>query len=393
MRRLVATGAFFLLALLAATASLPAGATDADTDFAVAYQINQAHTGFQNDPVLSPPLSLRWSHSFSSSISYPVIAAGKVFVTVRNVSQYGTTLYALDRATGAISWSRPIPGTYYWSNAAFEGGRVFVVNFDGVLQAFSARDGSTIWTRQLPGQYAFSSPPVASNGVVYTGGAGSGGTVYAVSAATGQVRWTRSVANGDNSSPALSEIALFVSYAGPQVYSFNRSTGAQIWHYNSGSSGGGGKTPVLAPRGLLFTRDYSSSLVFNSKTGAIVDTFGSVTAPAFSGNIGLFRYNGVLEARTVVGGTLLWSFAGDGSLTSAPIIVRSDSGEHAYVGAGSGMLYALNLADGSVAWSTNVGSSIPGPDEQNVSQPLTGLAAGQGLLVVPAGNVLRAYGD
>ena len=35
--------------------------------------------------------------------------------------------------------------------------------------------------------------------------------------------------------------------------------------------------------------------------------------------------------------------------------------------------------------------AIPAPDEQNVSQPLTGLAAGQGLLVVPAGNVLRAY--
>jgi hypothetical protein len=57
------------------------------------------------------------------------------------------------------------------------------------------------------------------------------------------------------------------------------------------------------------------------------------------------------------------------------------------------MLYALDLTDGAVAWSANVGAGIPAPDEQNVSQPLTGLAAGEGLLVVPAGNLLVAYGD
>jgi hypothetical protein len=57
------------------------------------------------------------------------------------------------------------------------------------------------------------------------------------------------------------------------------------------------------------------------------------------------------------------------------------------------MLYALDISNGSVAWSAQVGAGIPSPDEQNVSQPLTGLAAGEGLLVVPAGNVLVAYGD
>jgi hypothetical protein len=47
----------------------------------------------------------------------------------------------------------------------------------------------------------------------------------------------------------------------------------------------------------------------------------------------------------------------------------------------------------STVWSTNVGAAIPGPDEATVSQPLTGLGAGQGLLVVPAGNRLAAYGS
>jgi outer membrane protein assembly factor BamB len=388
---LLAVGICFVVALTAAVAAASSATPTTHSSLAVAYQINPAHSGLQLDEQLTPPLTHRWTHAFPSDSSYPLIAGGKVFVTVRNVSQYGTTLYALDQATGATVWSRAISGTYYWSNAAYAPGRVFVVNFDGVLQAFSAQDGSTLWTKQLPGQYAFSSAPVASNGVVYVGGAGTGGTLYAVNATNGNVLWTRSVENGDDSSPALSSTSVFVSYAGPQVYGFDRFTGAPLWHYDSGIEGGGGKTAVYAD-GRLYTRDFFGSYVFDATTGAILDTFGSNTAPAFADGVGLFLYDGSLQARNAVSGSLLWSFLGDGQLSSAPIVVKSPAGTHVYEGSSTGMLYALKLADGSVTWSANVGGGIPGPDEQNVSQPLTGLAAGEGLLVVPAGSVLVAYG-
>jgi outer membrane protein assembly factor BamB len=92
--------------------------------------------------------------------------------------------------------------------------------------------------------------------------------------------------------------------------------------------------------------------------------------------------------RLTAPGKTLWSFAGDGGLDTAPIAV----GSTVYEGSSSGMLYGLNVSTGKIAWSTNVGSGIPGPDKQNVSQPLTGLGAGQGLLVVPAGDQLSAYG-
>jgi len=46
---------------------------------------------------------------------------------------------------------------------------------------------------QLPGQYAFSSPPTAEGGFVYVGGAGDGGTVYAVDEKNGAVVWTENV--------------------------------------------------------------------------------------------------------------------------------------------------------------------------------------------------------
>ena len=65
--------------------------------------------------------------------------------------------------------------------------------------------------------------------------------------------------------------------------------------------------------------------------------------------------------------------------------------QQVYVGASSGNLYALAAASGQQVWTTQVGAGIAAPDEQNVSQPLTGLNAGEGLLVLPAGNLLVAY--
>src|SRR5439155_13139539 len=97
-----------------------------------------------------------------------------------------------------------------------------------------------------------------------------------------------------------------------------------------------------------------------------------------------------LQTRTLRGvdlpsGQVLWSFAGDGSLTSAPVIVN----QTIYVGSNSGTLFGLNTS-GQQIWSTQVGAAIPAPDEQNAFLT-TGLGAGDGLLIVPAGSVLAAY--
>jgi hypothetical protein len=42
-------------------------------------------------------------------------------------------------------------------------------------------------------------------------------------------------------------------------------------------------------------------------------------------------------------------------------------------------------------WSGNVGAAIPATDEKSVSQPLTGLGAADGLVVVPADAQVSAY--
>jgi outer membrane protein assembly factor BamB len=379
------------LSLLALICVVCATTTQAQEQ-AVNFQINATHTGAISSEHLSPPLQQKWVVNFGRSISYPLIADGKVYVTVKNAAGYGTTLYALDKTNGAIVWSYSLGGIFFWSGACYENGRVFAVNGDGLLRAFDGATGNVIWSVQLPNQYSFSAPPTVYQGVIYVSGAGSGGTVYAVSADSGTLLWTAPVMNGDKSSPAVTNEGVYVSYSCPNVYKLDPATGAQIWRYSTGCSGGGGKTPALY-NGRLYVRDFSDT-IFDGNTGSIIGNFNAKNTPAFSGNRGFFLNGphffgsyGTLEARDVNTNSLLWSFAGDGFLQSAVLVVNN----YVYVGSAHGKLYAVDAATGQQVWVTTAGTSIPYVDEQNVSQPLTGFAASDGLLVVPTSTTLVAY--
>lgn len=360
----------------------------------VTYQIDYAHSGRATVGGTGPvfPPTATWSTTLNGDVSYPIVAGGKVIVMTRtnpaaNGTSYGTSLYALDETNGAVVWGPiAIPGTYNRAGHAYDHGKVFVVNFDGMLRTFDASTGTAGWSRQLPGQYAFSSPPTAVNGVVYVGGAGSGGTLYAVDEATGNLLWTAGVANGDQSSPTVSSDGVYVSYP-CQVYKFDPFSGAPLWHYAGPCSGGGGKTTALAGDRLYVRDPGRTNQIFDAATGAQVGTFVSTVIPAVSGQSAYYLSNGTLSAVDTTSQATRWTFMGDGGLQVAPIVIDSV----VVIGSTTGSVYALNASTGAVLWTGQAGGAISGPDEQNVSAPLVGLAAGDGYLVVPAANVVKSW--
>jgi len=344
---------------------------------AVAYQINPAHTGSQFDSI-SPPLGQRWSRDLGGLVSYPLIAGGKVYVT----NFLG--LHALDATTGATVWG-PIAlgGNSSTAAAAYEGGRVFALNGSGLLRGFDATTGTELWSRQLSGQ-DFLGPPTAMGGTVYVNGYP---TLFAVSALDGSIKWSAPNAGGLHSSPTVSATGVYVSYACGRAYALSPATGAILWQHTSSCFGIVGKTTVLFG-GRVYARDGSlEDEALDVGTGIQVASFAAGPAPAFNGSTGYFLNGTTLEARDVSSGTLRWSFAGDGTLSTAPIVVNGI----VYVGSNSGKLYALSEATGANVWIGTVGAAVTPPDEGNASQPLTGLGAGEGLVVVPALNLLVAY--
>ena len=358
------------------------------------YQINETHTGSINVPNLLPPLKQKWSVNFGQDMSYPLIADGKVFVTVRYASTYGTQLYALSAADGSIVWSYALGGSYSWSALCYENGRVFALNADGLLRAFDGASGAVIWSRQLLG-ISFNSAPTVFQGVIYTGGSGSGGIAHAVSADTGNVLWTTTISAGGNTSPAVTTDGVYLSYSCINVNKRNPADGSQIWRNYVACGTGSGRAPVVY-NGRVYARSPGSNAdwIYNSQTGGIFDTFNSKSTPAFSGNMGFFLNGprnsgtyGTLEGRNVNTNLVHWSFPGDGFLQSAILVVN----DYVYVGSNSGKLFAVEAATGQQVWSTTAGTSIPYVDEWTSSQPTTGFAAGEGILVVPTKTTLVAY--
>jgi outer membrane protein assembly factor BamB len=353
---------------------------------AVANQIDAAHTGAQFDTVV-PPLVQRWSKDLGGKISYPLIVGGRIFVTVANPASSGTKLYALDEANGATLWGPvELGGNYGWSNAAYDSGRVFAVNVDGVLRAFDAASGALLWSKQLPGQYSFNSPPTASGGVVYVVGAGTGTTLYAVDERDGTVNWSNLLFSGNDSSPAVTSTGVFVAFSCNNVFDFAPQNGSLIWEHSEGCTGGGGSTPVFFG-GRLHVGDFlSAKLMFDAPTGAVLGTFPPGPPPAFSGSTGFFLTGSILRARDAYSGDVRWSFTGDSTLISAPIVVNG----YVYIGSSSGKVYALDASTGANVWTGNLGAAVQAT-ESPVSRPHTGLGAGDGLIVVPASNLLVAY--
>src|SRR5262249_44068007 len=147
-------------------------------------------------------------------------------------------------------------------------------------------------------------------------------TVYAVRESTGQLLWTGSVQNGDQSSPAVDANGVYVSYACQQAYDFGPLSGTLLWHHDSACEGGGGKTPVPAD-GHVFVRDnVLGNVMLSASTGAVESAFNAGPAPAVANGVAFMLDNTGLTAIAGDGlGNNNWSFAGDGNLDTAPLVV------------------------------------------------------------------------
>jgi outer membrane protein assembly factor BamB len=363
---------------------------------AVAFQIDYAHTGRATvgpDGPTFPPTA-HWSATLGGTvISYPVIAGGRIFVTTDLAgTSSATALYALDETTGGIAWGPvALPGLFRFSAAAYDHGTVFVVTFEGLLMSFDAATGTPGWSTTLDS--TGNSMPTAVNGIIYLNTAGG---LVAVDEIGGHLLWRQDPATIYGSALAIVPDGVFGA-SSCEAVKLEPLSGALLWHYINGCVDGPTKTPVPAG-GALYVRAMvnnagpDSDNLLDAASGRLLGMFASQRMPSFSATTGFFlrdpgfTESGTLAAVSLATGTTLWTFTGDGRLTSAPVVIDNV----VVVGSLSGNVYALDAAGGSVLWSGSTGAPIAVPDESN-GNITSGLGAGDGYLVVPAGNVLNAW--
>jgi outer membrane protein assembly factor BamB len=371
---------------------------------ATAFQGNSRHDGMDLGDTFKPAtLHQAWSIDFNpasgswdANVSYPLIAGGRVFVTVgprASPERNADTLYALDATTGSVDWQAPIATYYGIPVLTYDGGQVFVQDFDGILTAYDAATGHLNWTTTLTPAAWYTGPPTAYDGVLYASGSG---ILSAVSEANGEVVWT-SLLNGagGQSSPAVDDSGV---YAGTDNWCGKVSAfaldGTSRWTNGlSACSSSFGTTSVLNDRHLFVPGMYRGAeqipgRIVSADTGLGGGSLAGRRMPAFdAANLYVVREvagGSVLDALFKAGSQTRWSFTGDGAISTTPVTTNGI----VFTGSVAGNVYGIDSSTGAQVWA----AVAPGPVFTAAGDLMTwGLAAADGLLAVPAGGFLTVY--
>jgi outer membrane protein assembly factor BamB len=272
--------------------------------------------------------------------SSPAVAGGLVYAM-----SYDGKLYALDARTGQPQWkfategerrfeakglhgmlpktqTIPDPFDFYLSSPVVAAGNVYFGSGDGNVYALDAASGELRWKFRT-GDVVHASPAYA-NGVLYFGSWDS--WFYAVDARSGQEKWRFHGGEdpayhnqvGFQSSPAVVNGVVYTGCRDSNLYAIDAATGKEKWRFNNAGSWVITSPAVTRGKVLFATSDSSLYQVADAETGkSLVKQQGNAfmfSSPAVAGNtvfIGVM--NGTLEARDLDSGELLWEFQTEAS--------------------------------------------------------------------------------
>jgi outer membrane protein assembly factor BamB len=163
-------------------------------------------------------LTPAWSAKVGFGYSTPVVAAGRVFVHARVDGKEREEMIAFDAKTGKELWRTAYDREAYSSQLntgpqatpTVAGGKVYGYGVTGVLTAFDAETGKIVWQNDTsktlkarrPQFGCCCSPVVVGNMVVVAVG-GTGSSVVAFDAKTGDVAWRALDEAANTSSPVV----------------------------------------------------------------------------------------------------------------------------------------------------------------------------------------------
>jgi outer membrane protein assembly factor BamB len=351
---------------------IPAAGFAADT---ASFRGNAQHTGAYDAAGVPKFSGVKWAFKTEGQvIASPAVNGHTVYV-----GSTGGKLYAIDRTSGTAKWQYEVKSRIA-SSPAVAGGLVYFGAFDGNFYAVSETNGQLKWKFQTAGEHRFAAPhlhglvpegdtmpdpwdcylssPVAWNGAVYFGS--GDGNIYALNAETGALKWKFKTGNVVHASPAIADGVLFVGSWDSFFYALDAANGAEKWRYKTGEdpvnhNQQGIQSSAAVADGMVYFGCRDGHLyAVDEKTGAMkwsYNTKGSwvLNSPAVSQGKVYFATSdtGLLYAANAKTGEVAFSVKLGWPMYSSPAI----AGNMLYIGSTAGTLNAVNLSDGSQAWT------------------------------------------
>ena len=208
-----------------------------------------AHSGTSNATAPRQFHRVKWKFPTGDRIISSPVAEGKVLYFGGDDGN----IYAVDSETGRQIWKRttggPTPCT-----PAVANGTVYAGSYDGKFYALNAQTGAIKWKFATEGERRFEakgihglqpknqtiadqydiflSSPVVVQGAVYFGS--GDGNLYALDAATGELKWKFKTGDVIHASPAYADGVLFVGSWDSYFYAVDAATGKEKWRFHGG---------------------------------------------------------------------------------------------------------------------------------------------------------------
>ncbi len=199
--------------------------------------------------------------------------------------------------------------------------RVYFGTLAGTAYCIERATGDVVWKYELPENKMFDgfhASPSANDSTIFFGC--DNGSLYALRAVDGTVRWHSKTVGPMMGGSALSNGAVIATTINGKVAAFDELSGEVRWERDLGS-------PVYAPPAVR-----SDTII----VGAI---------------------DGYVRALSVSDGSELWRTNVEGPVDAGAVL----AGDKAYIGTLKKRFCALRIADGSVVWSRELDGRIKSP--------------------------------
>ena len=366
---------------MAICASSPSAGVGQSPNVSLMFRGEPAHTGVAADRLFDGQGGIRWRFQTRGAVrSTPAVTATRVFV-----GSGDSSLYALDRATGALVWRFRAGGPVHASPAVANGlviaatpaGRIFAVSEATGALRWSIQTGPALPKNISPaGEWDFyvSSPVVIGRTILI--GAGDG-NVYALDLTSGRERWRFATGGKVRATPSVQDSTAVVGAWTGRFYALDVATGKVRWvHHTVGDTidlarAGYDRRAIQSTAaiagGLVFfgSRDdgfYALDLLTGErKWRASHATSWVVGSPAVrDGKAYIGSSDGhFIQSVEVATGRELWRTPTGANVLSSPVLTGDllVAGT-AMTNAGRGDVIVLDAATGRVRWRLPLGEAV-----------------------------------
>ena len=300
---------------------------------------------------------LRWlSEIPGAAASPPVVADGVIYVSAEywNEQTPKTGLVvALDASNGDLIWRYDIPRGGWdelMADPVLADGVLYVGSFNGNMYALDAATGALSWSFAAGDVIRWRA--TVAHGLVYFGSVDR--HVYALDAATGELRWRYETEGPQWVGPVVADGLVYAGVGQRHLYALDAATGALRWQHESESD-------------RLSLPVVSHGVVYVSANEDFSEAYQQ------GQNIESIRHHGYVTALNARTGRPLWQYRTEGdpsiSIVVDGVVYVSAGDERSYLledppesgnPAMRSRVYALDAATGALVWQRRVVAETSG---------------------------------